>query len=259
MTVNLTLGHTQRIIAAAQKAGLTTQQTAYVLATAYHETAHTMRPVTENLNYSASGLRATFPKYFTVAEADRYARKPEAIANRAYANRMGNGNEASGDGWRYRGRGFVQITGRDNYRTYGIEGSPEAALDPDTSANIIVDGMKTGRFTGKKLTDYINASKTDYVNARRIVNGTDKASEIAAIAREYEAALSPSRPLLKIGDKGDDVRDLQMLLAARGLYRWTVDGDFGQRTDATVRYFQAIEGLTIDGKAGAQVWTALGV
>jgi len=68
-----------------------------------------------------------------------------------------------------------------------------------------------------------------------------------------------ARPLLKLGDKGSDVLDLQTLLAARGLYRWSVDGDFGPRTDASVRYFQAIEGLTIDGKAGAQVWAALGL
>ncbi|MFH5773618.1 peptidoglycan-binding protein [Paracoccus sp. NGMCC 1.201697] len=85
-------------------------------------------------------------------------------------------------------------------------------------------------------------------------------SEVRAALRQSKSLYgNPARPLLKLGDKGDDVRDLQMLLAARGLYRWAVDGDFGQRTDATVRYFQAIEGLTIDGKAWTQVWTALGV
>jgi putative chitinase len=72
--------------------------------------------VEENLNYSASGLRTTFPKYFpTTALATAYARKPQKIANRVYANRLGNGNEASGDGWRYRGRGLIQITGKANY------------------------------------------------------------------------------------------------------------------------------------------------
>ena len=68
----------------------------------------------ENLNYSAAGLLKVFPKYFTQSTANAYARKPEKIANRVYANRMGNGNEASGDGWKFSGKGILQITGRDN-------------------------------------------------------------------------------------------------------------------------------------------------
>ena len=72
--------------------------------------------VVENLNYSAKALRSVFGKYFkTDAEAEKYARKPEAIANVVYANRMGNGDTASGEGWKYRGRGLIQLTGKDNY------------------------------------------------------------------------------------------------------------------------------------------------
>lgn len=71
--------------------------------------------VRENLNYSEAGLLKIFGKYFNAATAKVYARNPEKIANRVYANRMGNGNEASGDGWKFRGRGVLQITGRDNY------------------------------------------------------------------------------------------------------------------------------------------------
>lgn len=71
--------------------------------------------IEENLNYSAKGLLATFPRYFTPDLANQYQRNPQMIANRVYANRMGNGDESSGDGYNYRGRGLVQITGKENY------------------------------------------------------------------------------------------------------------------------------------------------
>lgn len=72
-------------------------------------------PKRENLNYSAEGLLKTFKKYFNATTAKQYARKPEAIANKVYANRMSNGNEASGDGWKYRGGGLMQHTGKSEY------------------------------------------------------------------------------------------------------------------------------------------------
>lgn len=170
-----------------------TRWLAYMLATAYHETDGTMCAISENLNYSAAGLRATFPKYFTTAQAAAYARQPQRIANRAYASRMGNGNEASGDGWRYRGRGLVQITGRDNYAKYGISDDPDKALDPLKAVEILFDGMTNGRFTGKKLADYFSATATDWIGARKIINGTDRAADIAAYAKKFLAALEAAR------------------------------------------------------------------
>ncbi|WP_070108461.1 glycoside hydrolase family 19 protein [Burkholderia plantarii] len=87
--------------------------------------------VAENLNYSAEGLIATFPKYFTEAEAQQYARQPPAIANHVYAGRYGNGDEASGDGWRYRGRGLIQITFRDNYQLCAVALGLSLVQQPD--------------------------------------------------------------------------------------------------------------------------------
>ena len=88
--------------------------------------------VTENLNYSASGLMRVFPKYFPTLElAKQYERNPRKIASRVYANRMGNGDEASEQGWLYRGRGILQLTGKDNYFWFGasLDLTPEQASE----------------------------------------------------------------------------------------------------------------------------------
>lgn len=91
----------------------------------------------ENLNYSAKALRSVFGKYFkTKKQAEAYARQPEKIANRVYANRMGNGTEASGDGWKYRGRGLIQLTGKSNYKAFAKWiGDHEIVNDPDLVAS----------------------------------------------------------------------------------------------------------------------------
>ena len=88
--------------------------------------------ISENLNYSASGLMKVFPKYFPTQElANAYAKNPQKIANRVYASRMGNGDEASGDGFKYRGRGLIQLTGKDNYFWFAasLEITPEEAAE----------------------------------------------------------------------------------------------------------------------------------
>lgn len=83
------------------------------LAQVFHEAGSGL-VVEENLNYGAEGLRKTWPSRFDEATAKKYERKPEMIANKVYANRMGNGDEASGDGWEHRGAGLIQLTGKDN-------------------------------------------------------------------------------------------------------------------------------------------------
>jgi len=93
----------------------TPQRVAAFVAQCAHESGNFVF-IKENLNYKAASLMKTFGKYFPTADiAAQYANKPERIANRVYANRMGNGDEASGDGWRYCGRGLIQLTGKDNY------------------------------------------------------------------------------------------------------------------------------------------------
>lgn len=161
MTPNLGLGHTRLIIEECKAQGLLRNQAAYALGTAFWETARTMQPVEE--------------AFFLKAQAETYRKKL-----RYYP---------------WHGRGFVQLTHRENYeragRILGVDllTDPTVAMQPEVAAKILVRGMKDGWFTGRELDDYITLQRSDFVGARRIINGTDKAAEIAAIARAYDAAL----------------------------------------------------------------------
>lgn len=144
---------------------------AYMLATCFWETARTMQAIHER------GQVSYFDKYNV-------------------GTRIGNalGNTEVGDGYRFRGRGYVQLTGRANYRRMGkllkvdMEANPELALT--YAAPIMFEGMIRGLFTGKKLADYFGSGIADWRNARRIINGLDKADEIANIARRFATALN---------------------------------------------------------------------
>ena len=148
------------------RAGLLLTQVAYMLATVKHETAHTYQPITER------GSRVYFLRY-------EFRRKSL-------------GNTRAGDGYRYRGRGYVQITGRRNYTAFGIAANPDAALDPVIAHRIMRDGMMLGKF-GERLSKYVNPTRTDYVGARRSVNGTDKAELIRGYASGFEHCLEVAR------------------------------------------------------------------
>lgn len=106
---------------------------AHFLAQCDHESSG-FKFTTENLNYSADGLLATFSKYFNKATALTYARSPERIANRVYANRMGNSDESNGDGWKFRGRGYIQLTGRENYSKFNAVVDDDIVINPELVA-----------------------------------------------------------------------------------------------------------------------------
>jgi len=139
-------------------------QIAYVLATVEHETAGTFKPIPE-------------------MGPDSYFKK--------YDGRRDLGNVKPGDGLRFKGRGYVQITGRTNYTYYAkltgkdLVNNPDLALESETAMFILIDGFKTGAFTGKKITDYINEDKTDFYHARRCINGLDCARKIASRAEAF--------------------------------------------------------------------------
>lgn len=156
--------------------GVMPEELAYILATAWHETAHTMQPVYE------IGSKSYFDKY-----------EPTTRIGKTL------GNTETGDGYKYRGRGYVQITGRANYRKFGIEKDPEQAINPHTALDILFDGMVNGMFTGHKLRDYFDGTKRDFEGARRIVNGTDKAQLIGGYGREFMEALNSASPELGSG------------------------------------------------------------
>jgi putative chitinase len=106
----------------------------HFLAQCAHESGN-FKAVSENLNYGAKGLLGTFKKYFpTEAKALQYERKPEKIANLVYASRMGNGDEASGDGFKYRGRGYIQLTGKVNYESFDKVVDENVTANPDLVA-----------------------------------------------------------------------------------------------------------------------------
>ena len=107
---------------------------AHFLAQAGHESGQ-FKATSENLNYSSKGLLGIFPRYFTPALAESYARQPQKIANRVYGGRMGNGVEATGDGFKFRGRGYIQLTGKDNYTAFGKSIGEDMTANPDKVAS----------------------------------------------------------------------------------------------------------------------------
>jgi putative chitinase len=140
------------------------------LAQVAHESAN-FRATVENFNYSAEGLRKTFGKYFDETSALDYARDPERIANRAYANRMGNGDEASGDGWRFRGRGLIQLTGRTNYALYSLQNANNAIMEPESVGRIELASDSAGWFWSTNRLNQLSDTGDIRAVTRRVNGG----------------------------------------------------------------------------------------
>jgi len=166
--MNLLHPMTQLIVAACLNAGLLRNQAAYCLATAHYESG----------------------QY-------KYMREiwGPTVAQRRYEGRKDLGNVQRGDGNKFMGRGLVMITGRKNYGEWsarlGIDllNNPLLAEKPEIAVRILVEGMKYGTFTGKKLSDYMTLKRSDFSQARRIVNGMDRADLIADYAKKYDMLL----------------------------------------------------------------------
>ena len=140
---------------------LTPIQAAHFFAQTAHESGN-FKAFSENLNYSAEGLLRIFPRYFDEIKARQYARQPERIANRVYANRMGNGDEASGEGHKYKGRGALQLTGKSNYKDFSeYLKKPEILDNPDLVATEYAFESAKYFFDKNKLWDICNEGIND--------------------------------------------------------------------------------------------------
>lgn len=168
MSISLDSASARLIISECKKEGLLRNQCAYVLATAWHETG-----------------QFKFMKEIWGPTA----------AQKRYEGRKDLGNTTKGDGKKFLGRGFVQITGRRNYADWGkrlgldLLKEPQLAEKPEIAVRILVQGMKFGTFTGKNLGDYVTLQASEFAGARRIVNGTDRADLIAGYARQFDKLL----------------------------------------------------------------------
>lgn len=168
---------------------LSPDRAAHFFAQTAHESGG-FKAFSENLNYGAKGLRSIFGKYFpTDALARAYERQPQKIANRVYANRMGNGSEASGDGWKYRGRGALQLTGKDNYQAFAnYIGRPDVVTNPDLVAGELCFESALWFFDRNKLWGICDKGTGDaaiLALTKRINGGTHGLEDRKAKTRKY--------------------------------------------------------------------------
>lgn len=194
----------------------------------------------ENLNYSAAGLWKIFRRHFaSPAETNAFARQPEKIANRVYRNRMGNGNTASGDGWRYRGRGYLQLTGKDNYKRYGaaigedLVNNPDSAADPDVCWLIAAEYLSRTRRSGQTLLQW--ADVPDILMVTKGINGgTHGLVDREVLTGKAHAELTGNA----------STAEWQALLLNAGFNPGPIDGLLGSKTEAAREVAEAHFGVS---------------
>ena len=240
----------------------TPARVAAFIAQCAHESAN-FKFLQENLNYRAESLMKTWPSRFNSLDmARQYAHQPEKIANKVYASRMGNNDEASGDGWRYLGRGLIQLTGKDNYSRF--------AQSIDTPLEEIPDYLKTFEGAVQSAcwfweTNNLNqwADAGDILTLTKRINGgtiglEDRKKHYAHalhvlgdgghVTEGHQSAHQPApvntNVVLRRGSRGPEVAAMQLKLGLSG------DGDFGPATERALTGWQRENGLEPDGIAG---------
>jgi putative chitinase len=224
------------------------------------------RVFSENLNYTAKSLNAVFPKYFIKAgkDATQYAKQPEKIANVVYAGRMGN--TAPGDGYKYRGRGPIQLTGKDNYAAFSKAMGVDAINNPDlvstdkkvalmsaiwfwnkSSLNALADKGDIKTMTKRINGGYIGLEDRihHWEAAMKLLGSTPTVKPVATVTQAEDEDTQVETPsIIRRGMKGDAVKAIQTAL------KIAADGNFGPGTEAKVKEFQKANGLTADGVVG---------
>lgn len=244
----------------------TAQRIAAFLAQCGHESVN-FTVTEENLNYSAANLQKTWPKRFNSKLAAQVARQPQRIAEIAYGGRMGN--TQPGDGWKFRGQGIIQLTGRDNFTRFGktLNKTAEQVIDYIKTKEGAVEAA-AWYWSINNLNKWVDAGDfdglSDAINIGRKTAKVGDAHGYADRKKRYDVALSvlsgktptvptttaykttpqPSPRTMKVGSRGVNVKKLQEALGV------TADGSFGPNTEAALKAWQEANGLLADGIAG---------
>jgi len=220
----------------------------------------------ENLYYSYTALMKVWPSRFpNAASAKPYHRKPEAIANKVYGGRMGN--DTKGDGYLYRGRGPIQLTGKDNYIKAGtairlnlVEQPSLVSEDPVYGIMVAAWFFSTNKKDGKSILEW--ADNLSHKMVTRIINGGYHGLNDRIVKSNFALSVFGidegrfKRPLIRLGDRSDAVLEVQRYLKALG-YLHSADKVYGPRTQQAIIQFQKDHGLVADGIVGGTTYLTL--